>query len=647
MGKAYQMKRLLIALLLSLFILPTIIFAQDALNLPTALYILLNAGEIERYGLGAEGVQTITAEGTFVVDFGIASDDNWFAYRSPEGLYVANVYDADDQLLVDESADAPPIRSEGDTLSWSPDDRQIAYVTLAGVRVYFRDEVITVDIPVNQVQHIEWSPSGEFLLAQTIENIWWVYRKTDTALNLSSVIPSSNGVSWQSDAMLIFAPAEGGLLTMDLNANNAQSTILAPSDIYHLPYQVGDGLYRVFRADGDTGFGRLLLLQISDENVVSEEIGEGDVELASIRWAPEGNLLIAFQGGVMALVDPISAQGFTLPITSTVAYDWGTVQSNIVDALTVTGDLYFLGEDVMGVRQVWTLADDGTPFSVTPATGNISDYDVSSDGTEITYISQDQLWLYDRDADELTSLITSSEAMHTPRFSPDLSRIIYSVETIGDNTNGGIWLYTIDEESNIRILANGAGGNSVSPPYYHHPQWAPNINALLVTADGSETTSLSILDVNTNEVVPIGQYDVGFWLQDGRVIAWGTGTNTSQSSEIVILAPNTQGDPIPLFTLLEEIIVEQLTQISANELRLITRQNIFGPSSQLMIQIPINGTFEPIGSIPPLVNPVLGADEDLIAGLTSPDGSLIIYDIEQGTQSILLFPIRIANVLWR
>ena len=94
--------------MISLCLLNITAYAQDALNLPTELYILLNDGKVERYGLGADGVQTITTLGEeFVIDFGIASDDNWVAYRTTDGLYIASVYDPDMRQLMDENADVP------------------------------------------------------------------------------------------------------------------------------------------------------------------------------------------------------------------------------------------------------------------------------------------------------------------------------------------------------------------------------------------------------------------------------------------------------------------------------------------------------------------------------------------------------------
>ena len=222
-------------------------------------------------------------------------------------------------------------------------------MTMGGVRVYFRTGGITTDIPVNQIQHLQWSPSGEFLLAETVENIWWIYQHMGNEMLLKSVIPTSRGVTWLTDYVLLFAPSDGGLLSMNLSENNVQATLLDNSQVYVLPYQIGDGVYRVFKQNPDSNLGRLMLVQIdANGNAVTEDIGEGDVELSSVRWAPGGNLLIAFQGGVMALVDPVSGMGFTLPVTSAVGYDWGTPKSNMVDLILTEGELYFLGQDIMG-----------------------------------------------------------------------------------------------------------------------------------------------------------------------------------------------------------------------------------------------------------------------------------------------------------
>lgn len=639
----------LLLILLVMITFPAI--AQDALNLPSELYILLNDGQVQRYGLGAAGVQIVTPESDFVLDFGVASDNNWIAYRTQDGLYLANMYQPDSQQQMDASADVPPIRGQGDTLVWSPDNTMIAYTTLSGFRVFFRDGAF-FDMPVGELIHLMWSPNSEFFVAETKENIWWIYRRVGMEMLLASVIPSSVGLSWSSDNQLIFAPAEGGLIMMNLNDNNSQTPLLDASRVYGLPYKISDGVYRVFSKSADNvGLGRLMLVTISNNTATSEEIGVNDVEIQNVQWAPGGDLLIAFQGGVMALVEPVSGQGFTLPITSTVSYSWGAIRHNVLDTIAVTGNLYFLGNDAVGLTQVWQIEPEGIPVTVTPAEGNISAFDVSPDGRMIAYVSDNQLWIYELGAETATSLVTTGATIRTPHFSRDGSRIAYSVDSTQENPDGGIWIVSITGEDNSLILRNGpAGENPVpAPPFYRDPQFAPNINALLVKVGGSETTSLSIVDVNTLEVLQVGQYDDGFWLRDGRLIAWGTGIGIGdpQASEIVVLDPNTQAQAIPLFSLPPDIRVAALTEVSANQLRLITRSSRFGPSPLTVVNVPLNGTAEKLLTMNALVQPVFSPDGTQIAGLTHPDGLFTFMSLQTSDSQILSFPSHIKGILWR
>jgi hypothetical protein len=625
------MYRLLLSLLVILAILPSTI-AQEALNLPTELYILLNSGQVERYGIGADGVKTITPDDTFVIDFGVATDDNWIAYRTPDGLYISNVNDPAQAQQLDNNADVPLHRGTGDTLAWSPDDRHIAYTTRTGLRVYSRELSITSSIEVEQIRHVEWSPSGEFLAAETIDNIWWIYRRIGTEFQLTSVIPTSYGITWESETTLIFAPSEGGLLTMDLNNYNAQTTLLPAPNVYHLPIKLSNTIYRVLRSTEDGTFGQLVQIRLDDTaGITTEDIG-GTIELGNIRWSSNGSLLIAYRDGVMALVDPVRVLSFTLPVNISVSYDWGHIQSNITDTLNFNDTLYFLGEDISGSRQIWTVNATSSALGITPASNDITDYDLSSDW--VGFASEGKLWLYNQASEQLNA-ITDINMPQMPQFNPAGTQITYATP---DNTNGGIWVYTIADNTNTQLLINNP------TTLYTNPQWSPNTNVLLIHESTNGITRLSVFDIDTQQQIPLDPYDAGFWLQDGRILAWQTNASTT---ELVIINPDYEYSPALLSTLPPNTTLEHVQQTSSSDIYIITRQNLFGPAPQSTTRITLDGNIVQSSNIPPMINPILSRDGSLVYGLTKNSSSIIIYSLEANTKNILQFPIRITKILWK
>ncbi|MFW5690883.1 MAG: hypothetical protein ACOCXZ_00165, partial [Chloroflexota bacterium] len=169
----------------------------DGLNLPTELYILLNAGTVERYGLGAAGVTTITPDDVFVLDFAVAPDGNWLAYRTDSGLYVSNMTSDDAPVQLEAtSANFPPLRQGGQTLTWSPDAGALAYTTEYGVRVAVdiaSGQPRFIDIAVSPLIHLSWSPGGAFLAAEAENDVWWLYRREAAAMPLTGALPSARG----------------------------------------------------------------------------------------------------------------------------------------------------------------------------------------------------------------------------------------------------------------------------------------------------------------------------------------------------------------------------------------------------------------------------------------------------------------------
>src|SRR5262245_31260473 len=345
------MRRIVFCFIGLLFASLSVGAAQDALNLPSELYVLTNDGVVQQYGLGAAGVRTVTPEDTFVVDFGVARDGNWVAYRTETELRIRNMYTGDEEMIESGASGVPPVRGRGDTMAWSPQGDVLAYTMPYGARFWFNtgEQPVFLDTREGEFMQLVWSPDGRYLAAEAQEHIWWIYRRQETTMPLTSAIPSALGIVWVSPAELVFTPGDGGLILMDLANANAQTVLLDNTQIYEQPQHLPDGRMVAFGRspdDEETEPGSGRLFTVGTEGA-PESLSETVVDVSAMRWTPPGdlNFLIALQGGVMALVDPLSAQAFTLPITDVVAYSWGAIPPPPVTGTPLPVDGYFLSRD--------------------------------------------------------------------------------------------------------------------------------------------------------------------------------------------------------------------------------------------------------------------------------------------------------------
>src|ERR1044071_2302448 len=86
-----MIRRILFTVLLMVLAFSTQAQAQEGINLPADLYVLLNNGQIQRYGVGAAGVTTLTPTGLFIIDFGVNNQGTQIAFRTEGGLYAIDV----------------------------------------------------------------------------------------------------------------------------------------------------------------------------------------------------------------------------------------------------------------------------------------------------------------------------------------------------------------------------------------------------------------------------------------------------------------------------------------------------------------------------------------------------------------------------
>lgn len=681
--------------------------AQDALNLPADLYILLNNGQIQRYGVGAAGVVDLTPPGLFIVDFGVDSLGQQIAFRTESGLYTINVASGGTPVQLEgASADVPPYRGAGNTISWSPNGDALAYTTTYGARIAFNPGGTPTffDLQQSAFKGLSWSPGGRFLAAEAEQNVWWIYRRDGSGLALTSAIPSSIGTAWVSDSELVFAPAEGGLRLMNLDQANAQAVLLDESVTYRLPeLNAEDALVFFGRDPNDQnvpdGYGRLLRLARGAQKL--ETIGEVPISLNGLLWAPGGSLLVAFQGGVIALYDPSTGLGFPLPMTDLVAYAWGPLRPqgaqtaptalpaaqptqiaatqapeatqvpvtllpvvtaappqttplpiSTVTALTLSADGFFLAPDSRGIVQVWKMPRGGTPPQ--PFTGSGSDvneFAVSPDGHTVAYVVDAELWLQqDVQQPKLLARINSFAPVEAA-FSADATKIAYVDE------RSGVWIDVIADNAPQLIRANASGET------YHRPQYSPDGNSLMVDVYGSSGTSIGILNVATRDLLastPVGADDPRplqtHWLRDGRIYTY---VDASAQSSVapgfyIFDASLSNATPALWIPIPASVTVRDSIEAVSGSLRVLTAggPEAFAPLSAIDYDLS-NSQSKSLMDIGSVIAPQISPDGRFVGGyesLTQIDGiqqgALLVVDLDTGRRFQLSNPATAWSFKW-
>lgn len=618
--------------------------AQDALNLPTELYVLLNNGSVERYSLGAEGVRRVTPDNEFVLDFAVAPDGNYMAYRTQAGLFTANMFVPNSVIQIEDArADVPNIRGKGETLAWSPKGDAIAYTTLYGARVYFNTGFFS-DIAMPGLQNLSWSPDGRYLAAEAAQHVWWIYRREANEILLTSVIASGIGAVWIDRTRMVFAPAEGGLIIMDMAAGNQQTPLLDAFQKYRLPcFDERDGALRVFggAANGDDDYGRLLRIDLQGTAVRPEETGIVDVPLTGLRWAPGCQLMIALEGGSLALMEPLSGQGFTLPIVEAAAYAWGSPYPPAADGMALPAAGYLLAPGLNGIVQVWHIARDGTlPATITPAENDITEYAIAPDGKHLVYVSDNTLWLYvvgsEADPQKITTLNTDTAL--NPVFSANGAYVFYYTQ---QPKGSGIWRYTLQNDDN-QLFIPAAEGQSCRQP---HP--APGVDAMfLVCTETGGSSVLLLADVNSGETQWIGRYEAAGWLSGSQLAVQGVLPGVNIAGLHIVDVNHLDVPPATLFTLTNKLRLLDFRQINPTTIRALVRQK--DPGEISIVDIPLDGgTARIVGSAGFMLLPQLAPDGNAVAGYTHPGGSLIIYNLTTQERLMLAEPRRTSQFQWR
>ena len=670
--------------------------AAQQVNLPSELFVLTNEGRVERYGVNAVGATPVTPEDQFVIDFGLDALGERMAYRTETGVTILGLSGGTGVPLEGDTASVPPYRGQGDTIAWSPGGDALAYTTLEGVRVYIETSAGPVfqELTEGVFLNLSWSPGGTFLAAEAEDNIWWIYRRTENEMQLASVIPSSIGTAWVSNAEIVFAPAEGGLKLMNLEAANAQTTLLEESVEYRLPYlNAEDQLVFFARAKNSPNIpeGSGVLMRLARGAAQVDTLGQRPVPLAGLQWTPGGNMMIAFQGGVLALFNPITGEGVPLPINNAVAFDWvpltappipvtpapptpttavlgapleiteeatAEATAEIVPISTATGlvlsaDSYFISSDQNGIAQVWRMPADGNPpFRFTGSTAHVSEFAISPDGRNVAYVSDGELWLQRFEVPQPVLLATlNTFAPITPAFSPDGTRIVYAEERV-DASSGGIWIVTLDGSDPTLTLPNDERS-------FRRPQWSPDGTRLLLDVYTSTGVVAGIYTLETGNLVetqPSAPDDVrpltSRWLNEGDILMYtDAGFNSSVDPGLYIfdsVAPNTS--PVQWLPLPENILVRDVVEIARDQYRTLLTT---GGEAPIRVMDISGVQQQEVMTLRALVAPRLSPDGRFIAAYDSmttidgvTQGRLIVVDLLRGGQFLLNEPESLWAFQW-
>lgn len=639
-----MLRRITFALLLALLF--QITQAQDGLDLPSALYVLTSTGQVQRFGVGIEGLSTVTPDDQKVLDFGVAPDDNWIAFRTEKGLYFRNIYSGQQEQIEDQRAGQPTMTGHGDTIAWSPGGDAVAYTTPNGTRVRFAGIANPSFIDLNEGASLNliWSPGGEYLAAEADANAWWLYYRQGEYLLLAGKIPSAVGLAWVSRSEVVFAPADGGLIKMDLANANFQTVLLDDTWFYALPALLPDGtITAIGREKSDTtvaeGSGRLVGLAPGAAR--STYLSETPVEISGLRQTPGGQFLIALKGGVLALIIASTGTGLTLPVSDVAAFSWGPRPLERVNGLPMSSNGYFLAALEADVQQIWRLPQDGS-FAVplTTSSVNITQYAVSPDAQQLAFVTADnRLWLQAGDGEPRQLATLSEDSIGDVAFSLNGQQIAY-IDLNAEQ--GGFNLVAAETGDSLLTLPNS------DDSLYTRMEFAPNLNAVLLEFSRSSAGRFyTLLDLNSSEALEVGQYDAAIWLPDGRLLAYQSqGAQSALVQQMVVIDPATmQAQPLASIPYPARILnMRALIGIRA---RLVIGSYQIGPRAVNVVDVlTTRGDLSGAGTGGFMVYPALSPDGRFLAGQTHNSGPLTIRDLQTGRQVVLNAPPEISLFRW-
>ncbi len=654
----------LLVLTLSAGVLPPAAAQGQTPTLPADLFVLTDQAQVMHIAAGSGFAAAVTPANQPVIDFGVAPDGQWIAYRSAapaDGsaasvLAITSVSGGSGEVLEFDPAQ-PPITGRGQTVAWSPDASAIAYTTPAGLRFYLAGvgeygAPAYVTIEGGPFLNLIWSPGGSILAAEAENNVWSLYRRDGTAVTYAGQVPDSAGLAWVREGVVAVAPSAGGLLTLDVR-DGTQAALLDASVVVSQPTLVrGDRLvFFVHDAPGQ----RFAARRFGTVSVLGGDYEASDAALeltTAMHWLPDGVALLGAIDDQLTLIEPRTNTRRQL-VQAVTAYTWGPLTPTEISGLIMPEDLYFLGRDPDGLAQLWRLPADGRPVEqVTREPRNVIDFALAPDGSQIAYTSGGNLIVADRDGNGGRVLSPVGErpgAGGQPAWSPDGQLIAF--------VRDGIWLVPAIGGGRTELITDVLAADT--PPdqvrVYMTPRWSPDGTQLLVSIGYYEGMGLGLLPATGGEVTPLPTTSAqGGWLPNGQVLTWDAGYGMTTPGLYLV-------DPADLtgyITILDDTWHVSDVTVLAPEAAVILSApggGSMGPGAVQPYLVPIlpDALPFPQGRAGLLEAPALSGDGKVAAGLRASsygdfglEGRLVVIHLENGERFAVETPGDVWGLAW-
>jgi WD40 repeat protein len=493
--------------------------------------------------------QPVTPPGQRVIDFAIAPDDNWIAYRTDDIVTLAPIYGSTttqrNQQIDAQATPSATLDLSMTTLAWSPDGLTIAYVIANGFRVAIPTEngkPKLIGVEDRLATNLRFSPNGSRLAVQADDGTWSLYAVDPLAnaadakqIQRTRTIDQAADVAWQDENALVVALVAGGLYQIDAANPSSPPAWTVPSEHFIKLITTTTREVLALHPDPRDTIGNVVSISI-DGKVTP--VGASKIDSQS-EWGLGGETLVYITSGTPILIDPATGRENTLPLRGVTRLVWTRPLPPPVGTLVMDADLYFLNPDGGGVRQVWRLPRSGLDrlTQLTTQISDVRDFAISPNRTQIALTSGGRLIVVsatDPKDERVLAWLNRTDSAQAD-WHPSGNQLVYT-------DGNGLYLIATDGNS-IPMQLMPKGSEQRPAALYKRPKFSLDGRFLLVEwrePKDDSFISTNIIDFGTNTLTPLkfAQPWNVLWGPDNMLLARAPAQVTDSSR---LLAVRVQG----------------------------------------------------------------------------------------------------------